>query len=129
MILGASPGRLVRELGTPDADRRRDESRWMVFSVPGAGVLRVRCRKDPVAGEQVASWSLKLREPAETLREAAERAGLWPQLSPDVRASEVEEPVVRRRLELPDGREASATAGVRGDRFSRIAVFDEAPEW
>lgn len=101
----------------------------MVFTLPEVGILRVRCRRDPEAGERVASWSLRLTEPVATLREAASAAGLWPEMEPDVRAGDVDEPLVRRRLELPDGSGASATVGIRDGRFSRIAAFDEVPEW
>jgi hypothetical protein len=126
-LLGMDDGQLEERLGPPDTRQPVDGDLWLVFETT-AGRLRVRChaQEEP----RVASWTLALAEPTDTLREAVEPLGLWPAASPDIEATGVVEPLARRALTAPGGEGlVSLTATVRGHRFTHVSVFDEAPDW
>jgi len=111
----------------PATDRRRRGERWLVFDLPGLS-LRVRC-EEVEGGERVASWTATFREPPATLREAAERVGLWPELEPDARAAD-SGPMLRRPLPAADGGTVhSVTAAVREGGIVQMTAFDEPPDW
>ena len=66
----------------------------------------------------------------DTLAEAASAVGLWPAAQPDEAAHSVLTPLVRRPLPCPEQSLVfSLTATIRDGRFTRISVFDEAPDW
>lgn len=134
-LLGTPVGRVVTQLGAPDADEGISGERWLVYRMD-AGTLRIRCerpgggRSEPGGALRVSSWVLTLEEGRPTLRAAAEPWGLWPRVAPDVAAAEVGEPMARRALPAPEeGGEHSFTAGIREGAFARLAVFDEPPDW
>lgn len=134
-LIGTPEGRLPETLGEPEVSRRVAGNRWLVYERPGLS-LRVRCGSrgrgaGGGAGRRVAAWTATFDFPGPaTLREAAERLGLWPQLAPDVTASAVEEPMVRRPLEDPEtGEVHSVTAAVRAGGIGQVTAFDEPPEW
>lgn len=123
-LLGLRPRDVRRRLGPPEADRQAGDQRWLVYRLDGLGVLRVRC------SPRVASWTLSFEGPLPgSLREAAEAVDLWPELAPDASGDDMEGPLFRRRVEDSRGRPASATASVGPDGITRLAVFDEAPDW
>lgn len=79
---------------------------------------------------RVASWTVDFPHGHETLRGATEAIGLWPAAAPDVVASDLDIPLARRPLRTSDGEaRQSLTATIRGERFTRVSVFDEAPDW
>lgn len=127
-MLRAPASRLLRAVPSePVADRRRRGDRWLVFELAGLS-LRARCEEVDEA-ERVASWTATFREPPATLRGAAERVGLWPELAPDAAARE-SGPVLRRPLPSEeDDIVHSATAAVREGGIVQLTVFDEPPDW
>lgn len=132
-LLGQDEGTLQERLGAPTTRRALGADLWLVFQEPGR-VLRARL-SNPAgsdAGPRLASWSATFADGFPTLREIAAATGLWPIVEPDVRASRVEGPLVRRALPDPECSPTtthSLTASVRGGRFVRIAAFDEPPDW
>ncbi len=119
-LLGAVPSE-------PVTDRTRRGERWLVFELPDLS-LRARCGETD-EGERVASWTATFREPPATLRCAAERVGLWPELAPDA-APPGSGPMIRRPLPSGDGDAVhSATAAVREGEIVQLTVFDEPPDW
>ena len=123
-LLGLHPRDVRRRLGPPETDRQAGDQRWLVYSLDGLGVLRVRC------SPRVASWTLSFEGPfPASLKEAAEAVGLWPELAPDASGDDAQGPLVRRRVEDSRGRPASATASVGPEGITRLAVFDETPDW
>lgn len=111
----------------PSTDRGRRGERWLVFELPGLS-LRVRC-EEADGEERVASWTATFRDPPDTLRRAAERVGLWPELEPDARAA-AGGPMLRRPLPAEDGETVhSVTAAVRDGGIVQMTAFDEPPDW
>lgn len=129
-LLGMPEADLDRHMGAPESRRMAGEDLWLVYEV-GPGRLRVRCAADAARTRRVASWTLTFREPRDTLSSAARLVGLWPAAAPDAVAADVETPLVRRPLRVPDAHEVpcSLTATVRAGRFDRLSVFDEPPDW
>lgn len=126
-LLGAEPADLKELLGEPEADRRVDDQRWLVYELDGIGSLRFRC------SPRISSWSLAFEHPLpSSLRAAAAVVGLWPELGPDAPAGVEggrERTLVRRRVRDRGGGAASATALLGPEGVFRLAVFDEEPEW
>lgn len=129
-LLGLSEIELSERLGHAETRTTQGGELWLVHETPH-GRLRLRCsRAGPDAVPRVASWTLSLRRGRETLRSATEALGLWPAAAPDVTASALDVPLARRPLPAPGGAALhSLTATVRDGRFTRISVFDEAPDW
>jgi hypothetical protein len=129
-LIGSGEPELETRFGNPTARRVADGDVWLVFETE-SGRLRIRCRRPSGGTPRVASWTLCLGAPADTLAAAAGRIGLWPDAEPDAAAVDVTEPLVRRALTPPGGASAghSLTATVRGGRFTHISVFDEPPDW
>lgn len=127
-MLRAHTARLLDGVpAAPVTDRTRRGERWLVFELPGLS-LRVRC-EETESGERVASWTATFHEPPATLRAAAERVGLWPELAPDA-AADGSDPMLRRPLPSEDGGVVhSATAAVREGGIAQLTVFDEPPDW
>jgi len=129
-LLRMAEADLDRRFGAPESRRTAGEDLWLVYEV-GPGRLRVRCAAYAAGTPRVASWTLTLREPRDTLSSAARVVGLWPAAAPDAVAADVETPLVRRPLRVPAARDVpcSLTATVRAGRFDRLSVFDEPPDW
>lgn len=114
--------------------RLAESGEWRIYDL-AAGSLRVRLEDsdhDADASARVASWTLTLSEPAQTLREATEPLDLWPDSAPDERAADVTVPLIRRALPPESaGREFthSLTATVRYGVITQVSVFDEGPDW
>lgn len=127
-MLRAPTGELLEGLpASPATDRRSRGERWLVFELEGVS-LRVRC-EEAGDGERVASWTATFREPPATLRSAAERVGLWPELAPD-EAAAGSAPMLRRPLPGGDGETVhSVTAAVRDGGIIQLTAFDEPPDW
>lgn len=125
-LIGMRPDELRHELGPPTVEHGEGDDRWVIFETPVAA-LRIRCRggSDPVA----ASCTATLSEPTNTLAEAAAALGLWPACEPDIRATAVEAPAVRRAVRGTAGQAYSLMATVRAGLFTGVTVFDEEPEW
>lgn len=127
-IMRAPVARLLEAVpAEPATDRSRRGERWLVFDLPGLS-LRVRCER--ADGEtRVASWTASFREPPSSLRGAAERVGMWPELAPDADAADAG-PMLRRPLPPADGSTVhSVTALVRGGGIVQLTAFDEPPDW
>ncbi len=129
-LIGLSESELRERLGSPETRSGTGGELWLIHETP-RGRLRLRCsRAAPNARLRVASWTLECRTGHETLRAAVETLGLWPAAAPDVEASALDVPLARRPLSSPGGEGLhSLTATIRGGRFTRISVFDEAPDW
>ena len=132
-LTGASVDELHERFGEARTVRNVSGAEWRIYEL-AAGSLRLRVipAADPAARGRVASWTLTLAEPADTLRLATEPLGLWPAAGPDVVAADVAQPLVRRALEVSGavGRaEHTLTATVRYGRITQISAFDEAPDW
>lgn len=129
-LVGLSESELSDRFGSPQSRRGTAGELWLIHETR-QGRLRLRLsRPDPGSEPRVASWTLNLRRSHETLREAAEALGLWPAAAPDVAASDLDLPLARRPLRTPDGeRVHSLTASIQRGRFTRVSVFDEAPDW
>lgn len=127
-MLRAPPGRLLGVVPCePVTDRSRRGERWLLFELSDLS-LRARCEETD-EGERVASWTATFREPPATLRRAAERVGLWPELAPDA-AARGSGPMLRRPLpSVDDDVVHSATAAVREGGIAQLTVFDEPPDW
>jgi len=149
--IGMDPGRLAPDLGEPRTDRTVGEERWLLFET-GDLVLRLRCRRDDGdgGGGRIASWTATWRPPRPTLRRATEPLGVWPAASrespvaksgdsapspppgptADPRAGSSDVPLLRYALPDPDAGTVHSLTVLRGPRgFSRVAAFDEPPEW
>lgn len=129
-MLRAPVRRLMEALPEePVTDRRRGGERWLVFELTDLS-LRVRCTgASDGDGGRVASWTASFREPPSTLREAAERLGLWPELAPDAGAAGAGG-MLRRPLPSSEGEAPhSVTAAVRGGAIRQVTAFDEPPDW
>jgi hypothetical protein len=138
----------MERLGTPAVDRTVGPDRWLRYSFPAPTrvprsvassrgpsraddfhereylSLRVRCREN-----RVASWTLDLSPGARSLRDAAERVGLWPDCAPDEKP-DADVGLLRRPLPGPVGPAAySLTAAVREGRIVQLTAFDEPPDW
>ncbi|MFW6084793.1 MAG: hypothetical protein ACODAA_06225 [Gemmatimonadota bacterium] len=129
-LTGRSEEELSERLGSAVSRTMAAGELWLIHRTPH-GRLRLRCsRPSPGAGWRVASWTLELRTGHETLRGATEAIGLWPAAAPDAVASALDVPLARRPLRSDrDGVVHSLTATIRDGRFTRISVFDEAPDW
>lgn len=127
-MLRAPAERLLEALpAEAETDRRRRGERWLVFELSGMS-LRVRC-EETEEGERVASWTATFREPAASLREAAECLGLWPELAPDADGAGGGS-MLRRPLPSEDGEAVhSVTASVRDGGVAQVTAFDEPPDW
>lgn len=127
-VLRAPADRLLEAVSIPPAtDRRSRGERWLVFDLDGLS-LRARCERTE-EGDRVASWTATFREPPSTLREAAERVGMWPELAPDAEAAG-SAPMIRRPLSAGDGETVhSVTAAVREGGIIQMTAFDEPPDW
>lgn len=146
-LLTRPAGEVRGRLGPPDLERRVGPDRWLVYR-RGTLSVRVRCRtmrgedgtmeerdRAQRAGapaepeERVASWTASFAQSLPSLRAAAERVGLWPEIAPDeTPAGDV--PMLRRPLPDPEsGAVHSLTAGVRDGRIFQLTAFDEPPEW
>lgn len=125
-LIGMPTEELRRELGPPAVEHGQSDDQWMIFETPAAA-LRIRCRgsSHPVA----ASCTATLYTPVATLAEATGALGLWPACEPDVQATAVDAPAVRRAVSGPGGQAYSLMATVRAGRFTGVTVFDEEPEW
>ena len=126
--LGLDAEVVVAALGEPASRRTDDSDLWLAFEAPGRRLL-LRCEASG-EGWEVVAWTLSFDAGPPTLREAAEPHGLWPACRPDVAAAGAREPLIRRAV--PGARTGdlhSLTASVRGDRFERLALFNERPEW
>jgi len=125
-LIGKTVDALRDSLGPPDVEHRQGDDTWLIFRTPDFD-LRIRCAgaPDPIAR----SCTATLTEPAATLARATARLGLWPTSQPDVTASTVDAPLVRRALPGSAGELFSLTATVRAGHFSQVTVFDEEPEW
>ena len=129
-LVGLTEAELSDRLGSPQARTESAGEIWLIHDT-SPGRLRLRLsRADPESEARVASWTLNLPEGRDTLRHATEALGLWPAAAPDVAAADVGLPLARRPLPTPGGeRLHSLTASIRQGRFTRISVFDEAPDW
>lgn len=129
-LVGLSESELSARLGPPDTRKATGGELWLIHETPH-GRLRVRCSPaGPGKVMRVASWTLSLRRGHETLRGATEGLGLWPAAAPDVTAAALDVPLTRRPLPAPGGEGFhSLTATIGAGRFTRISVFDEAPDW
>lgn len=129
-LVGLPEEELSGRLGSAESRTMTGGELWLIHQTPH-GRLRLRCsRAGPDGLLRVASWTLELRTGHETLRGATEALGLWPAAAPDVAAAALDVPLARRPLSAPGGEGLhSLTATVRGGRFTRISVFDEAPDW
>lgn len=133
-LLGRTVPEVLGGLGEPDTSRSAGGDRWLIYARE-EGRLRIRTVDHGGGDVRVASWIFTWRRGRATLREALEPLGLWPAGAPDVPASGLETPLVRRAL--PAGPEAdgeererhSLTASAEEGRFVRIAAFDEPPDW
>lgn len=130
-LLGEDEAALRERLGAPTTRRALGADLWLVFREPGR-VLRARLSNPAgiAVAPRLASWSATFADGFPTLREIAAATCLWPGAEPDVRASRVEDPLVRRALPDPASPAVhSLTASARAGRFVQIAVFDEPPDW
>lgn len=129
-LVGLSEAELVERLGPPDVRTGMGGELWLIRETRH-GRLRLRLARAPSDSEpRVASWTLSLREGRDTLRHATEALGLWPAAAPDVNASDLDAPLARRPLQSARGdRVRSLTATIGRGRFTRVSVFDEAPDW
>lgn len=131
-LIGAGEAEVRGRLGEPVARRSAAGDVWLVFDAP-PGRVRVRCRDDGTSPPRVASWTLTFDTPYDNLSEAARAVGLWPAVTPDEAAIDVDRPLVRRPLRVTtrgDGDGVlSLTATIRDGRFDRLSVFDEPPDW
>ena len=125
-LIGMPGDRLRAELGVPETEHRQGDDTWLIFRTAGT-VLRIRCAGG--VAPVVASCTATLSRPVETLSEAAAGLGLWPACAPDIAASRVDAPAVRRAVQGPGGEAYSLMATVRAGRFTQLTVFDEPPEW
>lgn len=130
-LVGADEPTLLARLGAPTTRRCLGTELWLVFEEPGR-IFRARLSK--AAGRdsrpQLASWTATFADGFATLGEIAGATGLWPIAEPDILASRVDGPLVRRKLPDPENSTLhSLTASVRAGRFVQIAVFDEPPDW
>lgn len=127
-------GTIIRDLdallGEPTTVRASGDGEWRMYDLE-AGSLRLRIAASSDGG-RVASWTLTLSQPADSLRAATEPLGLWPAVSPDVSAADVRQPLIRRPLSV-EGASArgahSLTATVRYGAITQVSAFDEAPDW
>lgn len=129
-LLRAPAESLLRRLPVdPSTDRTRAGDRWLVFEADGLS-LRVRCEEDEAGGgSRVASWTATFESPPSSLRAAAGRLGLWPEVAPDA-APGTGESMIRRPLGADgDGPVHSLTAAVRDGRIVQVTAFDEPPDW
>ncbi len=127
-LIGFTELQLETRLGSPISRREISGDVWLVFRFPGL-TLRARCRDDG-DGARCASWTVSFLEGVATLAEAAASVGLWPEAGPDEAAEAVKTPLIRRSLPCTEHSLVySLTAAVRANRFTQIAVFDEAPDW
>lgn len=129
-LIGAREPILLERLGAPTTRRCLGTELWLVYEEPGR-ILRARLSSEgDRAGRQLASWTVGFADGFATLGEIAGAVGLWPMVSPDILASRVDSPLVRRALPDPESPAVhSLTASVRAGRFVQIAAFDEAPDW
>ena len=129
-LVGLSESELSDRFGAPKSRAGTAGALWLVHETD-QGQVRLRLsRTDPESEARVASWTLNLRRGRDTLRQATEALGLWPAAAPDVAASDLDLPLARRPLPAPGGeRMHSLTASIRQGRFTRVSVFDEAPDW
>lgn len=127
-LLGAPVGELRDRLSAePATDRASHGDRWLVFGLEALS-LRVRCSRGEEV-DRVSSWTATFEDPPASLRAAAELLGLWPELEPDVRASEAA-PMLRRPLRARgSGAVHSVTASVREGGVVQMTAFDEPPDW
>ncbi|TDI92903.1 MAG: hypothetical protein E2O75_02535 [Chloroflexi bacterium] len=127
-LIGFTELQLRQHLGPAVSRREIGGDTWLVFRTSDV-MLRIRCR-DAGDGSRCASWTASFGEGFDTLAEAASAVGLWPAAKPDEIAGEVTTPLIRRPLPcLEQSLVCSLTATVRDGRFTKIAVFDEAPDW
>ena len=127
-LIGLTEPQLQAHLGRPSSSRNIDGDVWLVFRSPDVTV-RVRCR-DKGDGSRCAAWTASFPDGFETLAEATSAVGLWPAAQPDEAACTATTPMVRRPLSCPEQSLVfSLTATIRDGRFTRISVFDEAPDW
>ena len=127
-LIGLTEPQLQAHLGWPASRREIGGDVWFVFQSPGV-TLRVRCR-DKGDGSRCASWTASFADGFDTLAEVASAVGLWPAAQPDETARSAITPMVRRHLPCPEQSLVfSITATIRDGRFTRISVFDEAPDW
>lgn len=126
--VGLPAERLLERLpARPVADRTGRGDRWLVFELPAVS-LRVRCERRE-GSDRVASWTASFEDPPASLRAAAERLGLWPELAPDAGGAEAGS-MIRRPLRSADGEAVhSVTAAVRDGRVVQVTAFDEPPDW
>lgn len=127
-LLGAPVERLLERMpGVPAADRASRGDRWLVFELDGLS-LRVRCEPSE-ATTRVSSWTATFGHPPASLRAAAERVGLWPELEPDADVP-AGGGMIRRPLPADGvGAVHSVTAAVRDGRIVQMTAFDEPPDW
>jgi hypothetical protein len=134
-LTGARADSLASRLGEPATVRISEFGEWRIYDLDD-GSLRLRLsRSEPEGAEaegRVAGWTLTLSVPADTLREAAEPLGLWPDAAPDERADGFRMPLIRRSLPTTGAHgagEHTLTATVRYGVITQVSVFDEAPDW
>lgn len=132
-LAGTSIGDLSAILGEPKTVRTSGDGEWRMYDLESGSLrLRVVASSDPQVGGRVASWTLTLSVPAGSLREATEPLGLWPAVSPDVKAADVKQPLIRRPLSIEGASVRGVhtlTATVRYGAITQVSAFDEAPDW
>ena len=127
-LIGLTESELEATLGRPSSRRDMATDVWLVYALPDL-TLRVRCSRSGDVS-RCASWTAVFPRGIRTLSEAAGLVGLWPQVKPDEDASDVDAPLIRRRLAGPDGDLAhSFTAGIRNALIVSVSAFDEEPDW